>query len=124
MSEQTEQSSRWGTGATIIFIALGVMLAFFIVYAIYQAYQDSIPPEITFEEKDVPDRGACVPGGCSGELCIFEGLEITSTCVIKPEYECLQLTTCELLDEGGCGWVETEEYLSCVADLSEVEQVE
>lgn len=72
--------------------------------------------------------GHCVPGnttekcmltGCSGEICA--PFPISSTCVWLPEYECLRLTTCELLATADgtptCGFVQNEEYLLCLQGI-------
>jgi hypothetical protein len=67
----------------------------------------------------VPAEGDCIVTGCSGEVCA--PFPVDTTCVWLPEYECLRLTTCELLQSAGgtqtCGWVQTPEYLECLENI-------
>jgi eight-cysteine-cluster-containing protein len=64
----------------------------------------------------VPIDGDCIVTGCSGEVCA--PFPVDTTCVWLPEYECLRLTTCELLQSSDgrqtCGWMQTPEYLECL----------
>jgi hypothetical protein len=71
------------------------------------------------------DRGAvvgegCKLGGCSGEVCQNEGDEgAVSVCVYRPEYACFaDFGRCEVQAGGSCGWTQTEELSSCIAELS------
>jgi Cys-rich repeat protein len=72
----------------------------------------------------VPNTQECIVTGCSGEICA--PYPISSTCVWLPEYECLQLTTCELLQSGSgqqtCGFVQTPEYLECLENINSTGQ--
>jgi len=67
----------------------------------------------------VPEQAQCQITGCSGEICA--PYPVASSCVWLPEYECLRLTTCELLQgpngEATCGWVQTPEYLECLQQI-------
>ena len=56
----------------------------------------------------------CFVGGCSGQVCSDEEGVIT-TCEYRPEYACYQAATCEVQDDGHCGWTQTEELQSCLA---------
>ena len=66
-----------------------------------------------------PPVGGCVPAGCSGQLCVEEGLagEIITTCEYRPEYACLKDAVCERQTSGACGWTETEKSRSCKAQV-------
>jgi hypothetical protein len=72
----------------------------------------------------VPVSGNCMVTGCSGEVCA--PFPVNTTCVWLPEYECLRLTTCELLQSAGgmqtCGWVQTPEYLECLANINNADE--
>ncbi len=72
----------------------------------------------------VPAQSECIVTGCSGEICA--PYPISSTCVWLPEYECLRLTACDLLQasngQSTCGWVQTPEYLECLANINSTGQ--
>lgn len=86
--------------------------------------------EVTFEEPEPikvtpasPSTTAkrCYVTGCSGQLCSSEQ-GMMSTCEYKEEYACYQRATCEVQAGGECGWTETSELSSCIANAgSEVE---
>lgn len=59
-------------------------------------------------------QGACFVGGCSGQIC-SEQPGIISTCEWREEYACYQTATCERQADGACGWTETPELNSCLA---------
>jgi len=55
----------------------------------------------------------CVISGCSSQICAAEVMN--STCEWLPYYACFKLTTCEVLPDGTCGWVENDAYTQCLA---------
>ena len=57
----------------------------------------------------------CVSAGCSGQLCapVEQALDIITTCEFKEEYKCLELTSCGCVN-GGCAWLENEDYNACL----------
>ena len=58
----------------------------------------------------------CVIGGCNGELCQDADEEpLSSICIFRPEYICYKSATCELQNDGKCGWTQTEELQACLA---------
>ncbi|MBI2139334.1 eight-cysteine-cluster domain-containing protein [Candidatus Woesearchaeota archaeon] len=58
----------------------------------------------------------CTTGGCSGNLCVSKKAgPVFSTCEYLPEYECYSMITCGCV-QGKCGWEETEDFKSCVAE--------
>jgi hypothetical protein len=66
-----------------------------------------------------PDRpeavAPCRHAGCSGELCIGPNDDPPLTsCLVRPEYGCLRLTTCEPQAAGGCGFTQAPQYLACL----------
>jgi eight-cysteine-cluster-containing protein len=65
--------------------------------------------------KECTTDSECAKGGCSGELCMPKSqiADIMTACVIKPEYECLKLTTC-VCNEGKCSWQENKNYSQCL----------
>lgn len=65
---------------------------------------------------NIPLKGECVTGGCSGELCLeaAEAENTVSTCVYKPEYACLQHSACERQANGSCGWTKNDQYNRCM----------
>jgi hypothetical protein len=69
-------------------------------------------------EPDPSAEKACVPGGCSGQLCVEEGDGAVSTCEWQEAYACYKSATCERQSDGACGWTETEALTSCLATAS------
>jgi len=68
---------------------------------------------------------SCVRAGCSGQLCISETEAEAgggvSTCEYRDEYACYQAATCEVQSNGTCGFTDSPDLESCLADSSEVE---
>jgi eight-cysteine-cluster-containing protein len=64
----------------------------------------------------------CVRAGCSSQLCVPAGTEndIITTCEFRPEYECLQLTSCSCI-AGSCGFEDNPEYESCLSEKQDEE---
>lgn len=59
---------------------------------------------------------ACVPGGCSGQVCIEQGEEVITTCEMRPEYACYRDAACERQPDGQCGWTPTPALQQCLAN--------
>jgi hypothetical protein len=59
--------------------------------------------------------------GCNGELCAPEPMG--SSCIWLPEYDCLYLSTCEIMmtpdGQMSCGWVQNQEYLQCLQNIQD-----
>jgi eight-cysteine-cluster-containing protein len=92
--------------------------------------QEKCPPELECEDQTpllADDPGICVEpsanddcvvSGCSSEVCADE--EMISTCIWKPWYDCLVLTTCGNNGEAGaCGWEQNADYTACVDEAEE-----
>lgn len=84
-------------------------------------YTSPIPTEAitslpTNPEESVQGSGNCVPGGCSGELCVDADAaqDTMSTCLYKEEYACYKEAICERQSDGTCGWTQTEESKKCL----------
>lgn len=62
----------------------------------------------------------CVAAGCSGQLCapVSKAKDIITTCEIRPEYGCLNLTRCECV-KGGCSWQNNTNYAECLISRRE-----
>jgi hypothetical protein len=60
----------------------------------------------------------CVTAGCSGQLCVAaaDASTIVTTCEFKAEYACYANATCEKQSDGKCGWTQTTELKSCLAN--------
>jgi len=69
-------------------------------------------------EKECKTDDDCATGGCSGEVCTIKDNadNIVTTCIFKPEYECLKLTKCRCIN-GKCQWEETNDYKGCIENL-------
>jgi eight-cysteine-cluster-containing protein len=60
----------------------------------------------------------CAKAGCSGQLCVPLSREnMTTTCEMRPEYSCLNLTSCGCV-QGKCGWAQNSNYTGCVANAA------
>ncbi|PIR82824.1 hypothetical protein COU20_00140 [Candidatus Kaiserbacteria bacterium CG10_big_fil_rev_8_21_14_0_10_59_10] len=62
--------------------------------------------------------GGCAIAGCSGQLCVSADMasEIITTCEWRPEYACYQGATCEMQENGECGWTQTPALQQCLAN--------
>jgi eight-cysteine-cluster-containing protein len=62
----------------------------------------------------LPEKPAkeCIITGCSGQICADQPMN--SDCAWLPKYACFKLTTCEVLANDQCGWVETSAFLQCL----------
>ena len=59
--------------------------------------------------------GACIVGGCSGQLCVDESQgDRATTCEYREIYACYQTATCARQATGQCGWTETAELKACL----------
>jgi hypothetical protein len=68
------------------------------------------------EPSTTPPAGGCVPQGCSNTVCAPEGEGVITTCEWKAEYACYKAATCERQPSGECGWSQTAELSSCLAN--------
>lgn len=63
--------------------------------------------------EDTAPPTTCQVSGCSGQICAAEAM--ATTCEWKAEYACYGLTKCGSFGpNGGCGWAQTPEFLSCM----------
>lgn len=76
------------------------------ILSTFRFLDESVDPT-TLREND-----RCVISGCSGEICASE--EMFSTCELKPESVCYKTATCEVQENGNCGWTQTEELRECL----------
>jgi eight-cysteine-cluster-containing protein len=65
---------------------------------------------------DSAQPGACITTGCSGIVCAEPDKEVMTTCEYRAEYACYQKATCEKQADGTCGWTQTAELTSCLAN--------
>ncbi len=68
------------------------------------------------DKKPTSNLKPCFVGGCSSQLCGEKEDEMVSTCEWKNEYACYRKTKCERQSSGQCGWTETPEFKSCLAN--------
>ncbi len=62
-----------------------------------------------------PEVTTCKIAGCSGELCLdFKAPDVATTCVFKEEFACYQDATCEVQEDGKCGWTLTPVMQECL----------
>jgi len=66
-----------------------------------------------------PPGEGCMRAGCSGQLCVEEGMDIASTCEWRPVYECYQEASCERQPNGQCGFTPTHELVECLEHFGE-----
>ena len=67
-----------------------------------------------------PEEESCVAAGCSNEVCFPESEDVINTvCVWKPEYDCLQYSSCGNFGAASsCGWEQTPEYIACLQAIN------
>jgi eight-cysteine-cluster-containing protein len=82
-------------------------------------YRNGKCVEIYKEPVECTQDPDCGTGGCSGQICGLkeEVGNITTTCEYRPEYDCLQLTSCKCIN-GECKWEENDAYLECMENLN------
>jgi hypothetical protein len=74
---------------------------------------------------DKPVEKACVPGGCSGQICEEEGTGTATTCEWRPEYACFQkVGKCGRDAAGKCAWLNTDEIKACASKPVDEKPVE
>lgn len=56
---------------------------------------------------------SCAPSGCSGQVCANSS--VTTTCEVRPEYECYRTAACEAQSTGLCAWTQTAALTQCLA---------
>jgi hypothetical protein len=59
----------------------------------------------------------CIITGCSSEVCADE--EVSSVCVVLPEYACYVHSSCERQPDGACGWTPTPALEECLDNIDE-----
>ncbi len=77
---------------------------------------EKIPNNAENIDDQADAKAECVRAGCSGELCVKAEIadQIATTCEYKAEYGCYQNATCELQENGDCGFTQTQELLNCL----------
>lgn len=55
----------------------------------------------------------CFKTGCSSQVCADR--DVITTCEYRPEYACYQRALCERQANGECGFTQTAELISCLA---------
>lgn len=90
--------------------------------------EEILIPVVEEEEEGVDPFGRYIGDGCktislcNGPItCVnseFDDSNIGGTCVARPEYACYQDSDarCEKQSNDQCGWTQTEELASCVAE--------
>lgn len=72
-----------------------------------------IPP---VQNRPAPSKGACVPAGCSSQLCVDadNAGDMVTTCEFRAEYACYRTARCERQTNGACGWTQTPSLKTCL----------
>ncbi len=110
VSEQFEQNKMIFGAA----LAAAFMLSF-TVFATYNSFlstkltRQQVPPRLEQNQKAL---GSCVIGGCNSEICAEE--EMASACLYLEKFACYKTATCEVQENGECGWTFDEELTSCL----------
>ncbi|MBI2064781.1 MAG: hypothetical protein HYT62_01865 [Candidatus Yanofskybacteria bacterium] len=63
--------------------------------------------------------GGCKITGCSGQVCAEE--DVITSCEFKSEYACYKNAKCGRQEDGKCGWVPTEELVTCLGAAFQAE---
>ena len=67
--------------------------------------------------------GACKTGGCNGELCGENDIDLVSSCVYSESFACFAKTKCERQADGKCAWNDTPEFQSCLQETTKNKQI-
>ncbi len=95
---------------------LFMVLVFVLLCASCEKSPESIVPGATqYPGTECTTADDCTRAGCNGEICVAktQASEVFTTCMVPPNAECLGLTTCGCVN-GGCRWIETSEFVSCM----------
>ncbi|OGG80641.1 hypothetical protein A3A39_04095 [Candidatus Kaiserbacteria bacterium RIFCSPLOWO2_01_FULL_54_13] len=103
-------------------------------YPIMESYpeQCATPDGRTFfkDRQNLDDSSmtfnGCAVAGCSGQLCVSaeEAAEVITTCEYRAEYACYREASCEPQADGMCGWTQTLELQSCLANPPAIDSSE
>jgi eight-cysteine-cluster-containing protein len=82
-------------------------------------YRNGRCVEIYKEPVECTNDSDCGTGGCSGQVCGLKDMvkDIITTCEYRPEYDCLNLTSCRCFD-GRCQWEDNLAYIECMQNLT------
>ncbi len=75
-------------------------------------------PSPSFDLAEAKTEGACMVGGCSGQLCIRadQADGAVTTCEWTAAYGCYsQFGMCAQNADGSCGWRDTPDLRNCLA---------
>lgn len=91
----------------------------FIVSLVFCAVLSTLLSPSVFAQEASPEPTvsplpSCVRSGCSGELCVPAGSEVSTTCIFKPEFACLQQANCERNEAGNCAFTITPQVQACL----------
>ena len=75
---------------------------------------------VTSSTAQVPGKGKCSVGGCSGEIC-SDTPGIVSNCIYRPLYACYKTAGCERQRSGDCGWTQSTALLACLSQKSTID---
>lgn len=76
-------------------------------------------PESAQAAKQMSKDQACKRAGCSRELCVSVGSEITkSPCIWQAYFACYDGAECTLQPDGRCGWTDTDELRQCIEEAA------
>jgi eight-cysteine-cluster-containing protein len=114
ISNQAQEPQKNYKNLVIIFVLLSLILTGSV--AAYFLYKTQLKPEPSPTSPPKSNVGVgCKIGGCSGELCIDANSEdVYSICIYNPMYDCYKTATCEVQENGECGWTETSELQQCL----------
>lgn len=80
-----------------------------------KSFVETVDDRQTNDKNPSPGKGACVVGGCSGELCVDGNLgNVASICIYREEFACYKTAECKRQADGQCGWTQSEELRSCL----------
>lgn len=101
-------------------LVFAVLITLFVIFLLPK---NIVAPSPTSESS--PSSVACKIGGCSGQLCLDKDSEdFATTCEYADYYACYTSATCEVQANGKCGWTETSELKSCLANPPKLQPIE
>lgn len=72
---------------------------------------------LTFDVEKRTVSKQCYIGGCSSEVC-SDTPGAVSTCIYREAFGCYKTATCERQASGKCGWTQTKELNTCLANAA------
>ncbi len=101
-------------------VAVAVLLVTTYTFPIHRTLSTAtVVPSVSSEAITAPSASpvndGCFVSGCSSQVC--SDTPVITTCEWRQEYVCYRTAECARQDDGRCGWTQTPELISCLAQF-------